>query len=72
MRLKYQTVIENPKRLISLTTLNKEEFIKLSGLMEQEWEHHVPHFTLEGKPRLRISTQRQNSTLAQPEAVLNP
>ena len=67
MRLRYQTILENPKRLISLTTLRKEEFIKLSELLENEWQHYISHFTLEGKARMRMSFVRGNSTLPQAE-----
>lgn len=67
MRLRYQTIIDNPKRLISLTTLRKEEFIKLSESMEHEWQQYISHFTLEGKARKRMSFVRENSTLPQAE-----
>lgn len=66
MRLNYKTVLANPKKLISLTTLKREEFLILCKYLEQEWEDYIEHFTLEGKVRERRSFVRINSTLPQP------
>lgn len=67
MRLNYETVLANPKKLISLTTLKREEFLSLSKYLEQWWEDYMEHFTLEGKVRQRKGYVRTNNTLPYPE-----
>ena len=66
MRLNYKKVLSNPKKLISLTTLKREEFLALCKYLEQEWGDYIEHYTLEGKVRERRSFVRVNSTLPQP------
>lgn len=63
MRLTYRMVKNKSKVLISLTTLRREEFEQLSDFLEQSWQKYIKRFTLEGKPRDRLSNVRTNTVL---------
>ena len=63
MKLTYERIKNNPKVLISLTTLRGEEFEKLSKFFEQSWQQYIQQYTLEGKLRDRQAKVRSNTTL---------
>ena len=63
MKLTYEKIKNKPKVLISLTTLRREEFEKLSEFFEQSWSKYIRQYTLEGKRRNRTACVRSNSTL---------
>ena len=67
MKLTYEKIKKKPKVLISLTTLRREEFEKLSEFFEQSWQHYIRQYTLEGKPRNRKTHVRSNTTLCTAE-----
>ena len=63
MKLTYEKIKNKPEVLISLTTLRREEFEKLSEFFEQEWQAYTKQYTLEGKPRDRKASIRSNTVL---------
>lgn len=63
MKLTYNKIKNNPKVLISLTTLNRKEFEELSEFLEKSWSDYIKYNTLEGKLRDRKSTVRSNTVL---------
>lgn len=67
MKLTYHRIKNQPQVLISVTTLNQEEFGILSLYLEEQWQQYVKKYTLEGKVRNRSSGIRVNSALALPE-----
>jgi hypothetical protein len=67
MRLTYQRIKNQPKVLISLTTLKLNEFEVLSQYLEKEWQLYMKHYTLEGKIRNRGASIRVNNVLPLPE-----
>ena len=67
MSLTYEKIKSKPKVLISLTTLRREEFEKLSDYMEAGWLRYIKIYTLEGEQRQRDASIRKNSVLFRPE-----
>ncbi len=63
MGLKYEKIIKTPAQILSLTGFNAGEFNLLAEEFKQEWDEYIPHYTLEGKPRQRISLPRRTSVL---------
>ena len=63
MKLTYERIKNKPQVLISLTTLRREEFEKLSGFFEQSWLNYIREYTLEGKSRDRKASIRTNNVL---------
>lgn len=48
---------------MSLTTLRREEFEKLSEFLENPWRAYIQRYTLEGKPRNKQAGVRSNRVL---------
>lgn len=63
MKLTYEQIRTKPKILQSVTTLNREEFEELSEFLDKSWRSYIQRYTLEGKPRNRMSTIRSNTVL---------
>jgi hypothetical protein len=62
--MKYDKVRRNPKQLLSLTGFTIAEFEAFVPTFRYHWDEYYSHFTLKGKPRLRISYNRKSSQLA--------
>lgn len=63
MKLTYEKIKNRPQVLISLTTLRREEFEKLSEFFEQSWQSYNKQYTLKGKLRDRKVSIRTNNVL---------
>lgn len=63
MGLKYEKIIKNPAQILSLTGFSAREFNLLAEEFKQEWDEYITHYTLEGKPRQRISLPRKTSIM---------
>jgi hypothetical protein len=63
MGLKYEKIIKNPAQILSLTSFTAGEFNLLAEEFRKDWDEHISHYTLEGKPRQRISLPRRTSIL---------
>ena len=61
--MKYDKVRKTPSQLVSLTGFTELEFEVFVPSFEQHWNEYNAHFTLDGKPRLRISYNRKNSKI---------
>lgn len=61
--MKYDKVRKTPSQLLSLTGFTEVEFEAFVPAFEQHWNEYNSHFTLGGKPRLRISYNRRNSKI---------
>ena len=61
--MRYDKVKKNAPQLLSLTGLSVEDFAYLLPFFKDEWDAYSSCFTLEGKPRHRISYNRKNSHL---------
>ncbi len=70
MGLKYEKIIKSPSQILSLTGFTTDEFNLLAGEFKQEWDEYISHYTLEGKPRQRISLPRRTSILPKGEDKL--
>lgn len=64
--MKYDKVQRNVPQLLSLTGFSVEDFEYLLPIFKSEWDEHYSLFTLEGKPRQRISYNRKSSNLPMP------
>jgi hypothetical protein len=64
MGLKYEKIIKNPAQILSLTGFMAREFDVLAEEFKKDWDEHIACYTLEGKPRQRISLPRRTSVLA--------
>lgn len=53
--MRYFKLKKNIPQLQSLTGLTKESFETLLFHYEQEWSEYITHYTLEGRPRTRLS-----------------
>ena len=67
MKLTYEKIKNKPQVLISLTTLRREEFEQLSEFFEQSWSNYIRQYTLEGKPRNRRASIRNDTVLCTEE-----
>lgn len=63
MGLQYEKIIKTPAQILSLTGFTAEEFDVLAEEFKQEWDGYISHYTLEGKPRQRISFPRTTSIM---------
>jgi hypothetical protein len=63
MGLKVDKARKNPVQFLSLTGFTPDEFDELVREFRNEWEHYSNHFTLEGKPRQRVTLPRITSVL---------
>lgn len=61
--MKYDKIRKNPKQLLSLTGFSLSEFEAFLPTFKYQWEEYHSHFTLKGKPRIRISYGRKSSQL---------
>lgn len=61
--MKYDKVRKNSKQLLSLTGLTLAELEAFVPTFRYHWDEYYSHFTLKGKPRLRISYNRKSSQL---------
>ena len=61
--MKYDKVRRNPIQLLSLTGFTLSEFESFIPTFRYHWDEYYSHFTLKGKPRLRISYNRKSSQL---------
>ena len=63
MKLTYEKIKNKLEVLISLTTLRREEFERLSEFFEQIWQNYIKQYTLEGKLRNRKTSIRSDTVL---------
>jgi hypothetical protein len=70
MKLTYQTIADDSKSLRSLSGLDKASFESLHEAFSRVVRHDLEHFTLEGKPRLRRFTFKQDSVFCSTEDML--
>ena len=61
--MKYDKIQRNPKQLLSLTGFTVCEFEAFLPTFKYHWDEYNAHFTLKGKPRLRVSYGRKSSIL---------
>ncbi len=61
--MKYDKVRRNSKQLLSLTGFTLFEFESFLPTFKYHWDEYHSHFTLKGKPRLRVSYGRKSSQL---------
>lgn len=66
MGLKYEKIRKKPAQILSLTGLTGDEFDFLSGEFSEDWDNYISHYTLEGKPRQRVSLPRKRGVLPMP------
>jgi Helix-turn-helix of DDE superfamily endonuclease len=63
--------IENDEITIrQMTGLRKGEFEDLHQYFQRSWTYHFEHYTLDGRPRTRLSSVRKNSIFGQTEDAL--
>lgn len=51
--MNYQKIRQNPKQFLSISSLTLAKFDELLPLFSQAWDNFIPHFTLDGLPRVR-------------------
>lgn len=61
--MKYDRIGRNPKQLLSLTGFTISEFDAFLPTFKYHRDEYNAHFTLKGKPRIRISYGRKSSVL---------
>ncbi|MDH6355823.1 hypothetical protein M2132_002170 [Dysgonomonas sp. PH5-45] len=61
--MKYDKIRKNPKQLLSLTGFSLSEFEAFLPTFQYHWEEYHSHYTLKGKPRIRVSYGRKSSQL---------
>ena len=54
--MRYYRLKKNLPQFLSLTGLNLEAFEEFLFYFEQDWHNYISHFTLQGKPRVRLSS----------------
>lgn len=61
--MNYDKIRRTPKQLLSLTGFSLSEFDSFLPTFKYHWDEYHSHFTLKGKPRVRISYGRKSSQL---------
>jgi len=68
--MRYDKVRKSPGQLLSMTGFTVEEFDSFLPYFKAHWDAHNDRFTLDGRPRQRISYGRKNSLLPFPSDKL--
>ena len=63
MTLNYLTIKKKRTQILALTGFTRDEFEKLSADFEDDWNEYISHFTIDGKPRFRISCIKKTNIL---------
>lgn len=62
--LRYTDIQDKPHKVLSHTGLKVGEFEILLKSFGERWQHYLRHYTLEGKPRMRVvKKERSNAQL---------